>query len=280
MTEQKLKYRRTSLLVAALIYILGVIILTTWSFFRHQKGHLQQLYSHLAGTVSAVHEMLDDDITALLSPGAEQTDLYAKRKKQLRNIAIHGNLILLGAIDLGDFSNSFAISDNDTDLPPDLSFLHPAPGQTIRRGNPILKSLPHPGLGELNTALMTEKNSTILYFSAYDTQKHMAMHPGDAISAVVSGIALILLALPLVIITRKTERVLTLETEALNTRLKQDVAQQKNREKELKEAISDLERFNAVSAGRESRVIELKTEVNELLQQMNLEKRYNIEQTD
>jgi len=46
---------------------------------------------------------------------------------------------------------------------------------------------------------------------------------------------------------------------------------------ELKDAMDDLKRFNALAAGRETRIIELKTEVNALLAQQDKAKRYNVE---
>lgn len=64
------------------------------------------------------------------------------------------------------------------------------------------------------------------------------------------------------------------QEEELNAKLKYDNGTLKTREKELEEAIEDLERFNAVSTGRELRIIELKSEVNALLEKLNLPKRY------
>jgi len=59
-------------------------------------------------------------------------------------------------------------------------------------------------------------------------------------------------------------------------RLKQELSRQKDREKELEVAIKDLERFNAMAMGREQRILELKHEVNLLLQEKNQPNRYNI----
>ena len=52
---------------------------------------------------------------------------------------------------------------------------------------------------------------------------------------------------------------------------------QKIREAELEDAIRDLERFNAITLGREDRIIGLKAEVNTLLEQMKRKKRYGSE---
>lgn len=60
----------------------------------------------------------------------------------------------------------------------------------------------------------------------------------------------------------------------LNADLQQDIERQKVRETELQEAIQDLQRFNVLAVGRESRILELKGEVNALLEQMHRQKRY------
>jgi septal ring factor EnvC (AmiA/AmiB activator) len=65
------------------------------------------------------------------------------------------------------------------------------------------------------------------------------------------------------------------QMEELNSQLQNDCQKLKVRETELKEAIRDLERFNTVSVGRENRIIELKNEVNALLEEMNRTQRYN-----
>jgi len=64
------------------------------------------------------------------------------------------------------------------------------------------------------------------------------------------------------------------QVEALNTKLKHDNDQLKAHDTELEAAIQDLERFNALANGRELRIIELKSEVNTLLEKLNQPKRY------
>ena len=101
-----------------------------------------------------------------------------------------------------------------------------------------------------------------------------------AIRTAAAGILLLILAIPLVVLYNRAQERASKELAALNERLEQKVEVQQDHEEELKEAISDLERFTAVSAGRESRIIELKSEVNILLGELNRDKRYNIDKTD
>jgi hypothetical protein len=95
-----------------------------------------------------------------------------------------------------------------------------------------------------------------------------------------AGIGLLILAIPLITLFSKARKSIAIDLASMNLQLKQDMDAQKNREEELREAMKDLERFNAVSAGRESRIIELKSEVNQLLLELKREKRYNIDKID
>ena len=89
-----------------------------------------------------------------------------------------------------------------------------------------------------------------------------------------NGVFLLVMAFPLIASYTRARAKSSRELAALNEHLQQDVEMQKKREEELKDAIHDLERFNSVAVGREGRIIELKAEVNTLLEQANRTKRY------
>jgi PAS domain S-box-containing protein len=55
-----------------------------------------------------------------------------------------------------------------------------------------------------------------------------------------------------------------------------DITERMRVEKELKQHLDDLERFNRLVMGREEKMIQLKEEINDLRQQMGRKKRYNI----
>jgi len=278
MTREKHKHRRTSILVAAFIYIVGVVILTGWAYQHHRHGHIEHMRSQQASNVTAVKELLKKDIQRLLLPDAPDSELFTTRKNQLRNIACNGDITLLGALDPNDPSRQITASGTDSEIPEspvNLILEQNAENKAIGTG-----SVYYQESGRFASAVLADEDSGILYFSVYDLDHHAGLQSDDVFRNILSALILIILALPLVFVTRKAERTFSLETEALNARLKQDVSLQKTREEELKDAISDLERFNAVSAGRESRIMELKHEVNELLDKLNLEKRYSIDQAD
>ncbi len=61
-----------------------------------------------------------------------------------------------------------------------------------------------------------------------------------------------------------------------NETLKTEIAERKKAEHALKKSMTDLERFNRIAVGRELQMIELKREVNELLQSMDRKEKYRI----
>jgi hypothetical protein len=55
-----------------------------------------------------------------------------------------------------------------------------------------------------------------------------------------------------------------------------DITERKHMEEELRRNIEELERFNKLAIGREIKMIQLKEEINELLCQLNQDKRYKV----
>ena len=53
-----------------------------------------------------------------------------------------------------------------------------------------------------------------------------------------------------------------------------DITERKRSDEELREHVSELTRFNTVAVGRETRMIELKKEINELCNRLGEPKRY------
>jgi PAS domain S-box-containing protein len=58
--------------------------------------------------------------------------------------------------------------------------------------------------------------------------------------------------------------------------VKQDVTERKHMEEEMRQNVEELERFNKLAIGREIKMIQLKEEVNALLEKVNQGKKYKI----
>ncbi len=101
-----------------------------------------------------------------------------------------------------------------------------------------------------------------------------------AARSLLAGVVLLALAAPLAVLYHRAQSRTARELATLNYRLQQDVDVQRRRESELKDAMRDLERFATVATGRESRIMELKTEVNALMAELDRPPRYNIDRTD
>ena len=131
--------------------------------------------------------------------------------------------------------------------------------------------------------------STWSYTAQHQLTQNRADQEGAANNAFVKklmlrntaeSVFLLLMAVPLVFLYNRGRHAVAKDLEQLNDLLQKELELQKIREEELKDAIRDLERFNAVSVGRESRIIELKTEVNNLLVDLNRNDLYKIGKND
>ena len=58
--------------------------------------------------------------------------------------------------------------------------------------------------------------------------------------------------------------------------VREDITERKHLDEELKERMEELERFSRLTVNREEKMIQLKEEINALLEQMGKEKKYNI----
>ncbi len=94
---------------------------------------------------------------------------------------------------------------------------------------------------------------------------------------VVHGILTLGLALPVIFLFNRIRIKASRKQAELNRKMQRDMEKLAKQDAELKDAMDDLKRFNALAAGRETRIIELKTEVNALLAQQDKAKRYNVE---
>ncbi|MDF7826569.1 hypothetical protein P4B35_21235 [Pontiellaceae bacterium B12227] len=278
-----------SFLLAATAYIAGILLFLFWSYSANRSALIQHTDKSLEDAAFAIQEILTIDSTTNLTV-IERSQQHDK----LVRMAEHSDFSTIGAVEI------------EKDL---VTTLITSSSPNTIRANQLNEGMPLPSnlqkklikLGnaaQSGTTMFTVKSpadSTLRYAILYKAKgpehgtaflvaqedrilRTQLAHQVLRLS--IAGIGMLLLAIPLILLFSRTRKKAAAELSDMNIRLQHDVELQKTRETELKDAISDLERFNAVTAGRESRIIELKAEINALLAQMNRDKRYNIEHTD
>ncbi len=284
--------------LTAAIYTTGVIVFSVWSYFQ-QRCNLREAVDHsLINATHATEQILG---RIFIECAVEANEVYglgsASNQQNLDRFASNCHFECLGVIGYkksatwkliaggGSMSGQNTLKKSLAILEP----LDPSLSTTIRQlaksGKETirLQTLMAGENKELRVAIRYHSIGTDRGYALLVAQStHDVKRLTRALAIRTAAIALFLhiMVFPLILLYSRTQKKAREETLVLNTRLQQDVARQKERETELKDAMHDLERFNTVAVGRETRVIELKAEINTLLEQMKRQKRYNIDQTE
>jgi hypothetical protein len=289
--------RYGSFAFAATAYIAGVFLFSLWSYTAHRNTLRTHTDKSLIDAAFSLKETMAKDYVRALADGNTDTPSKFDRKQQsLIRIARHGKFNVLGVISIKDGTSTKLISassgaaseyaselHSDNPIPKDVEdklFRLAAAGHNdadLWTADHILTqtTLRYSVLYEAYNA-----NHGVAYLVAQESEVMEQELAEQALRLSAVGLGMLFLAIPLIILFSRTQKKTTAELAAMNVRLQHDVELHKSREVELKDAIKDLGRFNDVSSGRESRIIELKAEVNELLDQLKREKRYNIDKID
>ncbi len=279
--------------LAAAIYTAGVIMFSVWSFFQQRTNLLAQVDRSLVNATHATEQILGNVFIACAVETETTYELgYAANQENLNRFANDCHFDLLGAVGRKGTKIWGLIGGGKEakNCPEGYSCLHdplcPELSSLVRTvANSERESIQMQtvGLGEcgkLRIAIRYHPQSADAGYAilvARSTQNVNHLIRTLAIRTVAIGVLLYAMAFPLIVLYNRTQAKSAQETDKLNARLQQDVNRQKEREAELEDAIQDLERFNNVAVGRETRIIELKAEVNTLLEQMGRQKRYNID---
>lgn len=282
--------------LAVVAYTAGVVALSMWSYTKQRNQILTQFdqslidatyateqilgYIFIAGTVDTdtAHEFDDAEYRIHLSRYAEECrfDMVAALSSEERKIR---QLVSCGRENSGISINDDSFSDL---LLANLSSL-------IRQLRPAgdgatgMRTVDTDAGRQLRIALLyrsVSADSGYAFLAARSTDELNSPITALAIRSAGTGVFLFILAFPLIVLFNFARGRCSRETNVLVQRMHQDSVKLHKRENELKDAIRDLERFNTVTLGRESRIIELKAEVNTLLEQMNQQKRYNVDHMD
>jgi hypothetical protein len=277
---------------AAAIYMAGVVAFSAWSYYQHRaivENHIDEMLIHAA---YATEQILGREfIEHTVETDAINRDEYLTKQDKLTRFAENCRLDALGAATRrgSEIRNLIAGIGNHYVIPPDdihyrdrmpdalssiIRELAESATERIR-----VQNLQHEDYGQLRIAIHYHAVSDELGYAlivARNTGGVNELMRAQALSKMANGLFLLAMAFPLIALFNSAQIRASKKMATLNERLKQDMEKQKEHEAELKDAIRDLERFNAVAVGRENRIIELKAEINTLLEQMNRTKRYNV----
>jgi|GEM_PF-6097144 len=296
MTEVVYKEKRqpqTAFVVAILIYALGIFLFSSWSY-RRQAAFLQTRFDdNVANATYACREIIGTGRARQhIHNGETNAPVYLQHQERFDRFSEKSGLELL-AVATSSPSNAYYLIASE----PGKSI------KTIQYGMPLpdylIKIMGDPGDtnaapgGSASVAYCDQGNRRMALLRIQDDTEpdflFVAAANYAALDSHLSRLAakktmeatfLLLMAIPLILFHNKTQHQVRQQLETLNEQLKKEIQNQADREDELRDAIVDLERFNALSVGRESRIIELKGEINELLEKLGEKKRYNIDGMD
>jgi hypothetical protein len=278
---------------AAMIYTAGVVAFSVWSYDQHRNLLLAHIDQSLINATHATEQILGDIYIQCAVETESLHELgYAANKKELSQFATACDLDAVGAIAIKG-TNLWPLVggiEHDGIIPSrEVLFKDPIQSQKLAEilhtikdpssQNYKIQNLEHEKYGLLRLAVRYEgisKDSGYALISMLNIDYINDIMRAQLIQSMVTGLFLLLMAFPLAALFHRAKLRTSRQMDELNALLRKDVEQRKARETELEDAIHDLERFNAVTVGRESRIIELKAEVNTLLEQMDRKKRYNV----
>ena len=280
--------------IAAAIYTLGVVAFSTWSYFEHRAILLAHIDESLINATHATEQIIGRifiecavEFETVHEPG------HAANRAELDHFTetCHFDVVKATAIKgtniwtiIGGVNKNGVIPPVETLFhapihPEEISALLRSMAITGKADTQVL-NLHHKNYGSLRVAIRyepTTDKSGYALLVAQNTGSFDALMQAQVFHKITNGMFLLAMAFPLIALYTRARVKSSRQLASLNERLQQDVEIQKKREVELKDAIHDLERFNAVAVGREGRIIELKAEVNTLLEQANRTKRYKVD---
>lgn len=294
--NNNLKQKYGGFVLAATAYITGVLLFSFWSYFAHQKELTNRMDETLLHAAFSMQEILDGAFTETPAAStATNPEVISGKQPGLTRLAHHGKFRSVEVVFVSnDIITPLIVGLNPNQTSPENitsnHLPHPLDLEkalvrlaTAGNDDTYLITAAHPNAEEVRYAIRFTAERTgygIAYLVAQDRKIIKQELADQALRLFAAGLGMLFLAIPLISFFSRTQKKAAEELSSMNNRLQHDVDLQQSREEELKDAISDLERFNAVSTRREMRIIELKAEVNKLLQQTKCEKRYNIDKID
>lgn len=277
-------------ILAAFIYSAGVVAFSGWFYLRQRSDLYAQADQSLINATYAIEQVLGGiSLECAVEMETVHETGYAANRVKLDNLADNCRFDALGAVVrkgaeswiliAGGKKNGLIAPDGiqfQAPLQPELSAVVLELAESGDNGLRLLTAQIG-AYGEQRIAIRYHARSARTGYALVATRSTRGITlllRALALRTLFASIFLYAMAIPLIALYNRAQAKTARELADLNTRLQQDFDQQKIREAELEDAIGDLERFNAIALGREDRIVELKAEVNTLLEQMKRKKRY------
>ncbi|MDF7806865.1 hypothetical protein P4E94_05395 [Pontiellaceae bacterium B12219] len=289
MTEPKKtsSRRRHGLFIFAVaIYASGGLLFSLLSYCSHKTVLTNQADETLLETVRALQETYEMETA---TTDASDVEAYRQRLMPLRH-GLSGALSIVEVtpnrctvqVSVSNELNSFMEILENSPPPEDLQTVLLAMADEKQDATRLFTTTPQP-FGTIRYAILYRAAGPLkgTAFLASDDGRLLEQQlDEEARRLTIGGFSMLVLAIPLILLVGQSKKRSSATLSKMNALLQRDMETQKIREEELKDAIADLERFNTVTTGRESRIIELKAEVNEQLRLQNKTPRYNIDKID
>ncbi|MCF7849229.1 MAG: hypothetical protein K9M45_10280 [Kiritimatiellales bacterium] len=279
LNEKTRAYWLFGLVVA--VYVGGVIGYSLWSYRQHKNGVLAHTDAQLRNGAMAVEVALGESFLSR----ADSADAISPEEHRIlcgrmNGLATDCRFDALGAAVInssGTYAVVTGIRSNtriSDDAIPYWKPVRPELLPFIRRAarfqsrEPVICPVPYGEDGVFRSAIIYRKTgpkSGYCIFTARNLDYIETALRLQSLRAMAKGLFFLLMAYPLMLLYSTAQQKSSRELAILNAQLRNDVEKRGKHEEELKDAIRDLERFNAVAVGRENRILELKTEVNKLL---------------
>jgi hypothetical protein len=279
--------------LAVALYVSGAIGFAAWSYYQHSHLVTGYIDQSLINATHSVEQILGAISIECAVETESNESLGASSQGKLDHFAEACGFDALGAIVRRGTNTWILIAGtrHSGNVPQGDIHFQDKPGPRLtatildlaRSGKEVrVQNILHEKYGSLRLAVRYHPLSPDTGYALAVSQNVESVHScmrSQAIQSGVGGLFLVAMVFPLILLYNRARTQTTRQLAKLNAQLQQDFVRQKKREAELEDAIRDLERFNAVTLGRETRIIELKAEVNTLLKQMKRKKRYNVDST-
>ncbi len=284
------KLKCSSCIGAIAAYLGGLALFSVWSFTAHRNELLSFVDKSRLYAAHSTRELIEPDIVRCIPDHNPDHDAdLAEVREKLARLSKQGGFTGIGAAVIHGEHIDLLFSEPDS--PNDLfrTSLQQHMEQELAhlaargRSHTSVFSLDTPHQGHTRLAVIYNADATqngTAYLAAQHSSIIERQLADQLLRLIAAGMGMLVLAVPLIILFSRAQRSMAAHLAEKNEDLQNDVSRQKSRQEELQEAISDLERFTSVSTGRESRIIELKSEVNRLLREMGRKKRYTIDKID